>query len=212
MVKACPVSDSEADAYPEAGATDGHTIVLVGIEYRLGVTPCGSMRAVSWASSDGHTWLRSTGWGDAGASAAFSDAKSVWAVPGGWEAIVWTGSDKPTTLWRSPDGTTWQESTDVVIRQPGGSLVPNTGLAAYAGVADAGGTRLLALSNDQDAAIAGIPGGVGALMTSTDGKVWQEVDATFTAGRAGGGIGPIVPPSAGASSWLLVTQIPEHNP
>src|SRR5439155_2589809 len=121
-------------------------------------------------------WRRSTGWGDAGASGAFSDAKSVWAVPGGWEAIVWTGSDNPTTLWRSSDGVTWQEATDVVIRQSDGSLVPNTGLAAYTGAADADGTRLLALSNDTDATVAGIPPGAGALMTSIDGKVWQEVD------------------------------------
>jgi hypothetical protein len=211
MVRACPASEAEPDAYPEAVATDGRHVVFVGIEHAMDVTPCGTMRAVSWATSDGRTWQRSHAFGDSGGSGNFSDAKAVWAVPGGWEALVWTGSDQPTTLWRSSDGLTWQE-VDAVMRQAQGGEGPNTGLSGYAGTAGPDGTRVLAVSNDTDATVLGVGPGQGALLISTDGRVWQEVDASFTAARGGAVIAAIVPPAAGrSSSWLVVTQDFEHN-
>lgn len=199
MVHPCPGNVAELSGYPAFGASDGRHVVLVGIEYAMDVTPCGTQHAVAWVTSDGRTWQRSQGFGG---SDTFSDAKEVWAVAEGWETMVWTGSDRPTTLWRSSDGLSWQEIS---------VLVPTdrAEISSNLTVSD-DGTRLLSLYNGalgSEELVEGLRGGESRLRTSSDGRTWRDVDLDVNAGHKDTWIYPIVPASrTGPASWLLAAH------
>jgi hypothetical protein len=200
MVRPCPGGVAELSGYPAFGATDGRHVVLVGVEYAMDVTPCGTQHAVAWVSSDGQSWQRSQGFGG---SDTFSDAKSVWAVPGGWEAVVWTGSDRPTTLWRSSDGLRWQEVSVLVPAEAAFEISANLTVSDD-------GTRLLSLYNGaigSEESVEGLRGGESRLRTSSDGRTWRDVDIDINAGHQDTWIHPIVPASqTGPASWLLAAH------
>jgi hypothetical protein len=202
MVNPCPEYATDAEAHATAGATDGRQVVLVGIEYAMDIAPCGTQRAVAWVSSDGRRWQRSPGFG---AFNGFAEPAGVWPVPGGWEALVRTGMDGPTTLWQSSDGLAWHQTSELV--PPGEPGIE----ASYAAAAD--GTRVLALFASWTGSaepVHGLRQGEFELQTSTDGVTWTRLDVTFPAELSGNATSIVAPAAQGPASWLLV--VPPGQP
>jgi hypothetical protein len=194
MVEACEGSAAGPDSAIYAAATDGHAVVLAGLEYAMDVSPCGTQRAVTWISVDGRTWQRSAGFG---AVDGFAEVHQVWAIAGGWEAIVGTSTGGPTTIWRSADALQWDQVREIV---PGVAL----NISAFGGAAP-DGTRVLSIYNgDTDSTNLedGLRGGESSLQTSTDGEIWKPMNLTLPLGRRVG----IVPPGpTGPAGWMLIT-------
>lgn len=203
MVEPCGWA-ARADSTVYAAATDGIRVVLVGTEEGARTGTCDAVRAVAWVSDDGVTWQRSAGFGAAG---GFSHASAVWAIPGGWEALVDSGLDGPRSIWRSANGLAWQQ---VAIAVPA-----NSGGVSVTIGAGSDGTRLLSQFNDQPGSvevIAGLRSGESRIQASSDGGGWVPVDPGLPLGRgvaAGGIIGPW---PGGPAGWLLVTVADEQSP
>jgi len=198
-VKACPSYGAQPDSSVFGGATDGVGMVLVGVEYAVDVTPCGTQEAVAWISGDGgRSWQRSDGFG---AIDGFAEATEVWAVPGGWEAHVTTSTTTGIgSIWGSSDGLRWHRNR-VVTSGPGGDLSATFAVASN-------GTRLLARFNGDTEVpdvLDGLAGGDSSLETSSDGMAWSPVGLALPNGRGvvAGGIRP--PRPVGPDQWLLLT-------
>lgn len=200
MVEPCGWA-ARADSTVYAGASDGHRVVLVGIQEGFRTGACDSMQAATWVSDDGVTWRRSAGFGPgAGGPTA------VWPIPGGWEALT-GAADEPRSIWRSADGLAWHQVAVVVSANSGG-------VSATIG-AGSDGTRLLSVFNDQpgsDEIIAGLRSGESRIESSRDGVAWAAVDPGLPLGRgiASGGI--VGPWPGGPARWLLVTVADEEPP
>jgi hypothetical protein len=115
LAPACGATDGRTypDADLVAGATNRHEIVLVGAEQLRDQQACAdvkaSIRAMVWASVDGRTWGRSTQFADLGRSN--SRGSQVWAIPGGWHALVDEPVNGTASLWESTDAVGWLRVT-----------------------------------------------------------------------------------------------------
>lgn len=202
MVQPCANDDPRPDSSIYVAATNGVAVVLAGIEYAMGVSPCGGEHAVTWVSADGRTWQRSTGFGAVG---GFAEAHQVWAIPGGWEALVTNATGGPTKVWRSLDGLHWRWVSEL---DPGVSSSISTNIAAAAD-----GTRLMALYNGEiGETIEGLVGGESSLRTSTGGLQWNALGLTLPLGRGVSAFGIVPPGPIGPNVWMLVTVADAEPP
>ena len=64
-VTPCPGWTARPDGEVSAGATNGHSVVLVGLEYAPGDATCGTWQAAAWVTTDGTSWQRAPGFGAA---------------------------------------------------------------------------------------------------------------------------------------------------
>jgi hypothetical protein len=212
-VPPCPDYEFSADAAVYGGATNGRQIVLVGMAYPDGVTTCGTQRAVAWLSFDGHSWQRSRGFGPID---GFSDAKKVWSVDGGWEALVWTGSGDPMTLWRSTDGLSWS-SVGPLYEPPWTAEDPDLVPEVNATIDAAhDGTRVMTLwawGSDPEVELGGLRSGQSRLRASWDGASWVDVAWDFNGSHDQTTLSVVAPGlPAGDDGWLIVADHSENGP
>ena len=205
LVEPCPGYVARSDSTIYEAATDGRTVVLAGIEFAMDGSPCDSQEAVMWVSADGQTWQRSQGFG---AVDGFALSRQVWAVPGGWEAVVETAADARTTLWRSSDALRWHQV---------GEVNPSVDPEIHAAIGAAPDGRLLrALFNGEPDASApvidGLRPGESSLSMSTDGARWTSVDLALPVGREVTTFGVVPPGPAGPAGWTLVTSAEPESP
>jgi hypothetical protein len=176
------------DSYGSGASGDGQRAAVFG--GLLAFTPqnCASPDlgfsggGVVWLTSDGATWVRSS---------PFAQRESiiddVWPMPGGgWEASV-SSFERPTAVWQSTDGLSWNQVA---------TFAGQVGESSRADVA-ADGTRLLA---------GRLPTGETALFSSSDGVAWDPLPAQPTFGDDESVIEVIAPATGG--DWLVVTIDP----
>jgi hypothetical protein len=183
LVRPCPGVSERPEWRPINVASDGSSVVLVGRGYRTDIEPCGDSGAVAWVTDDGRSWQRSASFG----ASASSQATAVWAVPGGWEAVVGGASGEETSLWRSPDGLSWEKAS--VLTETGSDRRASVGAATPTGE-----RRLIAVQD--------VSGGPAAIIASTDGLTWQDV--LSLPAHEEGTITEILPPSSPAGPWVVV--------
>ncbi len=179
-VTPCPGWTARPDGEVSAGATNGHSVVLVGLEYAPRHATCGTWQAAAWVTTNGTSWQRAPGFAPSGEGNAWS--QDVWATPNGWEAAVI--SPNAITIWQSPDGLTWTSAVELAKG--------DAGVGAHASAAD--GTRLVVV-NDHSAE-------TWRLLTSKDGRLWRDVDGPPP---THGGIARILAPDRDSRPWIVVT-------
>jgi hypothetical protein len=162
----CPAADGTADETVRLRAGSGDQVLL------LGTTQCGEERSVSWLTQDGLNWQRSDPFGGLDSPAA------VWAVAGGWEALL-GDFDTGSTLWTSSDGLSWQR----------GTVVSRPGAVAYDGTAAPDGTRLIAVVDESTSST--------SLQASSDGFAWRTVRPNA------GSVKKIIVPASEGAPWLV---------
>lgn len=185
--RACPGSSAQALSRPLAIASNGAEAVIVGRVLVGSGEGCANTRAVAWLTSDGVTWRESAPFGD-GASA---QAVDVWAAPAGWEAIVRGAAGEGSSLWRSVDGLSWQE-TAVQMKAVAGSV------ARLGGGSPDFDQRVIALQGEE-----GFPS---SLLMSVDGVSWSE-SLTFPRSDAEATVTQILAPSGPGSPWLVIHDV-----
>lgn len=192
----CPGWGPEGDDFvPDAdvagGATNGEQVLLVGAEHLTDPASCASevpstIQAVTWVSDDGVTWERSAPFGS---DASNARAATPWAMRDGWRVVVEEPVRGALSVWQSDDGLTWERVA---------SVGPTVALNNYAAAAPDGTSLLsVALERTAPAADGRIPW---TLLSSTDGRIWQEIR---DAGGCESGTGPILPPARQVPGWTL---------
>ncbi|MEA2675018.1 MAG: hypothetical protein QOI92_2210 [Chloroflexota bacterium] len=194
VVAACPAAEPYPEALIGGGATDGPRIVLVGIQFQVGGPGCNTTSAVAWTSTDGREWTRSKPF-------ANGNPHAVWPVEGGWEAALWNGSGEPETLWSSPDGLTWNQSTTPVAAA--------STTVTLSGGGD--GMRFMILQNEgngDQGVVDDLRAGESRIRRSADGVTWQDIAWDFNAGHDTTSLGlPAQPPPAGPTPpWLVLAD------
>jgi hypothetical protein len=179
-VTPCPGWAARPDGEVSGGATNGESVVLVGLEYAPGHATCGTWQAAAWVTTDGTSWQRAPGFAPSGDGNAW--AHDVWATPTGWEAAV-TGPNS-ITIWQSADGLTWTSAAEVAKG--------DTGVGWHASAAD--GTRLLVINDDST--------DTSHLLMSKDGRDWRQIDGPPP---THGAIARILAPDLDTQSWIVVT-------
>jgi hypothetical protein len=175
-----PGNDMVNDAEARAIATNGRELVIVGEVVQRDSTPCGTLRAVAWHSSDGRTWVRSALFDEA---ASDTRAVAVWPSSGGWQAV------SHDAVWTSSDGLDWSRKGDL----PGALGGDQTAIsgAPATGVPTAG--ILASLILDPQA------GGATALFASPTGEAWRRLE-----GDGGCPLTTRILPPANLAAWVLV--------
>jgi hypothetical protein len=179
-VTPCPGWTARPDGEVSAGATNGQSVVLVGLEYAPGHATCGTWRAAAWVTEDGTSWKRAPGFATALDGNAWSE--DVWATPNGWEAAV--KSPDAITIWQSADGLTWTSAAELAKG--------DSGVGAHASAAD--GTRLVVINDNSTE--------TSRLLTSRDGRDWRDVAGPPP---THGGIARILAPDLDSQPWVVVT-------
>jgi hypothetical protein len=174
------------DAFVSGAASDGQRILVLG--KRLGYTTeiCSDpdqgvgAGAITWQSTDGQTWTRSSDFAHVHAIASHA-----WPIPGGgWEVSV-SSWDRPSAIWQSADGLSWHETA---------SFPEQVGSSIH-GTADAAGMRLLEVQPDEEPL---------RLVTSSDGVNWSALNAQPAVSKFSYVKGMLSPAGAGMP-WIIVS-------
>jgi hypothetical protein len=178
--------DPTNDAYVSGATTDGQRVLVLGKRLEYTAEICNDPEsgvgagAITWLSSDGTTWSRSSDFAHVHAIASHA-----WPIPaGGWEVSV-DSWDRPSSIWQSADGLSWNEVASFP-EQVGSSI---------RGTADGAGTRLLEVQPDEEPL---------RFVTSTDGVDWTALRAQPAVSEFSFVTGVLSPAGAGMP-WVVVT-------
>src|SRR3954469_1212147 len=168
-------------------ASNGHALVFIATYLLPDADACDRAWVISLSTTDGRTWSRSKPFGTPHDDLAWAMwADDSWAIPGGWETVVNTGSDVSTT-WRTADLATWAEVGAIAASSP----EKGRGFRVLGAGPD--GTRLGLVEADPDRAEPLI------LQSSTNAVDW----ATVRTLPPGFGVTTVVPPSAPGTPWVV---------
>jgi hypothetical protein len=187
-----------------APTSNGRTLVFTVVLLVPDAANCERYQTVFLSTTDGHTWSRSDPLAGGAGGAPLADGgegtlawvEGLWAIPGGWEALVATEikpsvtSDLDTpakTIWRSSDLVNWM----TIASWP--AMVGRALVFGVLGVAP-DGTRL-------GASTAEVGGTVrSSLMSSSDAITWKPARVLPAEFR----VEDVVPPEKPGRPWLVV--------
>jgi len=177
-----PGNEMVPDADAGAVATNGSQVVVVGAFQPHDAAQCadsGEYHPIAWMSDDGRTWRRSESF-DGGA--VNGRVSAVWAVAGGWQAVV------DRSLWQSADGLHWRSVP----------TFPNAGVDnVHAGSAP-----------DGTAVVSSVVGSAGdsqyRLFASHDGRTWSAIDDA--AGCETDATQIVAPGPSSGPAWVILAD------